>query len=87
MYGGKYRKTCQLDVKNMRVLIQLFNTGWAHSYICIMITLRIGCYQILVFQICLGAMMIILENIYAIDNVIFKVPIHQSWIFCSLAGR
>jgi hypothetical protein len=27
VYGGKYRKTCQLDVKNMRVLIQLFNTG------------------------------------------------------------
>lgn len=50
----------------------------SHSYMCIMIKLRIGCYQILVFQICLETLVMMVENIYVMDNVNLKVQIHQS---------
>ena len=52
-----------------------------------MIKLRIGCYLIWIFQMCLGTMVEMIENGHVMDKTNLKVQVHQSWIFNSPAAR
>jgi len=51
-----------------------------------MIKLRIGCYLIWIFQMCLGTMVEMIENGHVMDKTNLKVQVHQSWIFSSPAA-
>lgn len=51
----------------------MWKTRCACFYIYIMIKMRIGCYLILKFKMCLETMVIMISNVYVMDNVNLKL--------------